>query len=261
MIEMIEENILFIMFSAVALLFLLFIVYFIDSARRNKKRKKEIINIAQQNSFEYDPDGSIIISYMNYLPSPETQKKNIFTLLLFEGWVPKDSPQSDALSSTQIKHFIIGHSKKIKNMISVPFHNKKIFFFDYYYTIGRGKNSHKYSQTVALFKSDITLPEFTMRPENFLDSISEFVGFNDIDISGFEKFSKIYYLKGSDENAVLSFFSPERAAIFEENPGYYVEASNRYIIFHKNKLIPVKDYRDYINSIIAILSGLKLDAN
>lgn len=260
MIEMIEENYSFIQLLSVVLMFMVFIVYFIDLARTNKKRKEEILKIAQQNGFEYDPDGSIIISYMNYLPSPEPKKKNIFTLL-FEDWLTKDSPQSDALSSTQIKHLIIGHSKKIKDMISVPFHNKKIFFFDYYYTIGSGKNSDKYSQTIALFKSDITLPEFTMRPENFLDLIPEFIGFNDIDISGFEKFSKIYYLKGSDENAVLSFFSPERAAIFEENPGYYVEASNRYIMFHKNKTILLKDYRDYINSIIAILSGLKLDVN
>ena len=67
-----------------------------------------------------------------------------------------------------------GHSKSIKNMIYGEMNGVKTALFDYKYTVGHGKHSHTYYQTVVYFETPkLQLPMFTMSPENFMHRLIE----------------------------------------------------------------------------------------
>ena len=56
--------------------------------------------------------------------------------------------------------------------------------FDYKYTVGGGRSSHTYNQTVAYIKDmKVSLPFFTLGPENFFHKVGSVFGYKDIDFS------------------------------------------------------------------------------
>ncbi|MEF3280535.1 MAG: hypothetical protein K6357_06175 [Elusimicrobiota bacterium] len=236
------------------LFLLLVVLILIQTFYYPYKRRNEILQMVKDRSFEYDKEGN---SLSNYIGNVTTfvVKRNFFDLV-FKGF-EKETSCIVALASTGLNLFNRGHSKKAKNIFAISFEGKKLFFFDYYFTVGSGKHSTRYSHTVALLKTNSFLPDFYMRPENFFDSVAAIIGFDDIDISGFENFSKIYYLKGKNPDSVISFFTPERIMIFEQSPGYYVEAANNFLIIYSKSIIPVK--KDYIDKIVNIFKGLKVE--
>lgn len=85
-----------------------------------------------------------------------------------------------------------------------------VIFCDYRYTVGSGKNSTTWQQTVILFCSpSINAPRFEIKPEGWLNKVGELIGFQDIDFVESPEFSKKYVLTGSDEAAIRDFLRPE----------------------------------------------------
>lgn len=81
---------------------------------------------------------------------------------------------------------------------------------DYRYTIGSGKNSTTWQQTVILFRSpSINAPQFDLKPEGWLHKVGGLIGFQDIDFVESPEFSKKYLLTGNDEAAIRDFLRPE----------------------------------------------------
>ena len=84
-----------------------------------------------------------------------------------------------------------------------------VIFCDYRYTVGSGKNSTTWQQTVILFCSpSINAPRFEIKPEGWLNKVGELIGFQDIDFVESPEFSKKYVLTGSDEAAIRDFLRP-----------------------------------------------------
>jgi len=216
----------------------------------DKRRKNKIKEIAEKSGFEYDFNGDILIGYIG--SDRAVPEERSFVLNKYSDDV------SRYLYSTGISLFDNGHSKKTKNIISFPFKNSKIFLFDYYYTVGSGKNSTTYSQTVAFYKSDKKFPSFSMRPENFFDTITSLVGYNDIDFNEFPSFSKLYYLKSKDEATVKEFFSEHRIRFFEQTPGWYLEANENFIVLYKKGLVSVDKYQQHIDEVTNIFNSLDI---
>lgn len=230
--------------------FAVFSIIWIIAYFYTKKRKEDIFNYALLNGFEVD-DGTVLCNYLiGYTPGI---KNTTFSFIYSK------TPQIQALESISHPFFLKGHSKKAQNIIYKSFNNKKMFFFDYSYIVGSGKNSHTYSMTVCFLKLNGNYPDFILRPENIIDKIGSFIGFDDIDISGFDEFSKRYYLKGKNRDMVLSFFTPERIMSFEKKLGFYVELSNNILVIHKNRIILVKDYTDFVDEIINLISEIRID--
>lgn len=129
-----------------------------------------------------------------------------------------------------------GRAQRAKNLISGDAGDVKISIFDYQYTIGSGKNSRTHIQTVvALESSGINAPEFSMRQQNaFLDRIGKFFGGQDIDFESHPKFSEMFVLKGPDEDAIRSFFTPELLAFFETKVGHSIEGARGQMVLYKN---------------------------
>jgi hypothetical protein len=98
--------------------------------------------------------------------------------------------------------------------------------------IGTGKSSH--TVTVACLRlAGKQLPAFQMRPESIFHKIGSAFGYQDIDFSENETFSKSYLLRGEDEAAVRGLFHPGRLAFFEQHKDWVVEGAGEWLAIHK----------------------------
>jgi hypothetical protein len=119
-----------------------------------------------------------------------------------------------------------GHSKSGRSLMEGKSGDAPVTLLDYQYTVGGGKNSHTYRQTVAIYRSAPTgLPEFTLAPEHVWHRIGALFGYQDIDFEASAEFSKHYLLRGPDERAIRAAFGTEALGFFAQNPGWSVESS------------------------------------
>jgi len=102
--------------------------------------------------------------------------------------------------------------------------------------------------------SDIqgTLPHFALEPEKMWNKVSEMTRGKDIDFKNHPEFSRQFYLRGDDENAVREFFRDGVLNYLETHAGIHVESHrNRLLVYAKrDKLTP-----DEINSVLLFVDG------
>lgn len=143
-----------------------------------------------------------------------------------------DSGLFSALSGFQL--FNLGRLRVMSKLILGETDDVTIGIFDYKYTIRRGKKRRSRIATVASLQSKQLPPiQFTMRPEGFFDGIGGMMGFQDIDFASHPNFSKMYVLKGENEQAIRSRFKPTVLEYFESKPGLSVESGNGAIIIFR----------------------------
>jgi len=140
-------------------------------------------------------------------------------------------------------------SRQVYNHMHGNKNNVDIQVFDYRYTVGSGKNSSTFYQTVLAIKSDqMNMPSFRMTPEDFFDRLGTALGMQDIDFDSHPDFSKRYLLKGTNEQHIRTFFTPAILNFFEQDPTKWsVEGSdNQMILYRHNRRMKDADYTDFI---------------
>jgi hypothetical protein len=127
---------------------------------------------------------------------------------------------NDQSSATQVRTALFnkGSSRKFRNIMNGAFAGFQANLFDYSYTTSNGRNSSTWIQTVAAFMQDSHLPLFELRPEGFLDRVSEVFVHQDIDFESHPEFSRRYMLSGPEEQAVRELFTPALLTFFEALP-------------------------------------------
>ena len=188
------------------------------------------------------------------------RKKDLERLALSAGLAfDADAAELPYLENSGIDLFNLGHSRRSSNLIiSFGTGAERVYFFDYSYVTGSGKNRITHSYTLAFFEFSRSLfPRFALRPENFLDKLGEMIGFEDINIAGFPVFSKEYKLNGPDIAAVRAFFGPRVVSYFEHNLGWRVQAAGQRIIaFKKEKVVPAAGYQAWMEEAKNLVSAL-----
>ena len=193
--------------------------------------------------------------YLSFKRRKDLERLALSASLAFDS----DAAGLPYLENSGIDLFNLGHSRKSSNLIiSYGAGADRVYFFDYSYVTGSGKNSVTHSHTLAFFEFARSLfPRFSLRPENFLDKIGEMIGFQDIDIDGFPVFSKEYKLNGPDIAGVRAFFGPHVVNYFEHNPGWRVQAAGqRLIAFKKDRVVPVCAYQAWMEEAKNLVSEI-----
>lgn len=148
--------------------------------------------------------------------------------------------KADLQLLSQLQNFQLfnsGRSKVMKNVIFGSTDYATISIFDYQYTTGSGKNksTHQFS-VVAMTSDQLNIPSFSLRPENFFDFFGSALGFQDIDFDRHPHFSKMYVLKGPDEQAIRDFFNDEVLDFFTHLNGISFEGEvGRFIYFVRGR--------------------------
>ena len=217
-----------------------FVLILFYSRYKDKKRKEGINQLITECGFNFEDVNSLLNSFGGDISNG-----------FFRG-------EEINLSKTSIDFFSKGHSRKANNIFSVPYNNGKIFFFDYKYTVGSGKNSTTYFLVASLFRSSNSIAPFRLRPENFFDKVTALVGYNDIDFEHRPLFSKKYYLKSNDEIGVRNLFNDMLIEFFESNLNFYAESNNNIMAIYKYSLLDTQNYLTFIDDVKNILTLMKV---
>lgn len=136
--------------------------------------------------------------------------------------------------------FSRGRARKMNNLVEGVTDEVRIAIFDYQYTTGSGRSQTTTAQTVAALQSpQLGCPDFSMRPESVFDRVGGMLGFQDIDFESHPEFSRLFVLKGSDEEAVRTMFTPSLLEYFESRPGISVEGFGQNMCFFRSgKKVP-----------------------
>ncbi len=155
--------------------------------------------------------------------------------------------------------FSKGRSRRLTNLILGETDETTMGVFDYRYTVGSGKNSQTYRQTVAFFRSgDLKLPVFEMRPQSFFHGIGKMFGYQDIDFETHRNFSRAFILRGPNETHVRQFFRPTVLEYFERNQGVCVEGRLHDVVFYRHgKRVKPEQIKELMNEGFQVFTALR----
>lgn len=153
-----------------------------------------------------------------------------------------------------------GHSRQIKNIMTGTGGGLRISLFDYAYTIGSGKNSQTYRQSVASFsKDDASLPYFALRPANVLDKAWDAVAHKNIHFEAAPEFARRYVLRGALPEKVQELFTPGLISFAEgldAREKWHIEgAGDTLVVYRLSKKVAPEKLRDFLDQTSAIASG------
>ncbi len=133
---------------------------------------------------------------------------------------------------TYFKTKTINHTYNVISKKDVVF---KVFDVEYYE--GEFIAKELVRATMLYTELDNNLPAFSIHREGLLEIFYHYAGFKDIKINTEPEFSKKFYIRGEEHDAIKKLITPELAKFFIENPNFHVE-SNGYalLIFTKERL-------------------------
>jgi hypothetical protein len=159
--------------------------------------------------------------------------------------------------------FKIGRGRRGKNLMRGKSDGAEAIVLDYQYTTGSGKNSHTYSQTVAIYPGEAgaaALPDFTLGPEHWWDRVGEIFGHHDINFEASPEFSKNYLLKGPDEAAIRTLFGAEPLGFFAQHQGWSVEAAaGSLVVYHSGRRAKPEEMQPFLADTAAVRRALAHD--
>jgi hypothetical protein len=168
-----------------------------------------------------------------------------------EDW--EDQSQAPQLETAL---FDRGHSRKFDNVMSGSYSGFRVSLFDYSFTTGGGKSSHTWTQTVAAFTQELSLPDFALRPEGFFDRIGEALVHKDIHFDSHPDFSHRYHLRGSDPEKIRELFSPALLTFCEglaPEDKWHIEGNGTALILYRSDAtvnpVEVRAFLDETSSI------------
>jgi len=175
------------------------------------------------------------------------------------GFTFEEKGDVDALCSwADLPVFGRGHSKRAKNVMTGRTAERDVKVLDYQYTVGGGKNSHTYSQTLALFPGGGPgVPDFSLEPENFLHKIGEVFGYQDIDFDSNPEFSGAYLLRGPDEAAIRTAITSDIQGYFAQQPGWHVEVRSGNVgIYRSGKRCKPEETPAFLAEALGVLRAV-----
>jgi hypothetical protein len=96
-----------------------------------------------------------------------------------------------------------------KNVMSGSFNGLDAAIFDYAYRSSHRSNAYWISQTVVAFRlPGRTLSAFQLAPQTIAHGIASLIGYRDIDFDDQPEFSGRFLLRGEDERAIRTQFTP-----------------------------------------------------
>src|SRR4051812_34977360 len=175
----------------------------------------------------------VLLIYQNKKEKARTKALEVTAAQL--GWsFSPTAPMNMIAGLERFPLFNQGHGKKIKNFMYGQASGVKAAVFDYIYTVGGGKNSHTYYQSVVYLEpANLNMPFFSLRPENFIHKMLGAFGYQDIDFGQRPEFSKNYLLRGQDEMAIRSVFNDRVLAFFENYGGTSADAGGNQLFVYR----------------------------
>jgi hypothetical protein len=194
---------------------ILAIILGIISSQAEKKRSAELALFAQsaglQTMFVSDFDSPYTSTWFPSLFSDSSTNYSI--LDRFNGFQP----------------FGEGHSIRMRNLMAGSRDGLDWYMFDYYYTVGSGKNSTSYHYAITAARVPMTFPQLTLKPENLLTEIGEHLGLRELKFE-VDEFNRRYFVTCSDEKRAYDILCPQTIEFLMGFPPRWWQLGGTYIV-------------------------------
>ena len=159
-------------------------------------------------------------------------------------------------TSTFLENFIYFKTKKIEHVFNqLSAKESPCHLFDVTFSEGEFIAKEVIRSTMLHIKTSSNVPVFTLDREGLLERLYALTGYKDIDIKNHADFSKRFYLRGENENAIRSLFNDELVLFFESNAYYHIESSkDGLLVFSKERMASIKEIKALLDF------GLRLNA-
>ncbi|MEP2936526.1 MAG: SulP family inorganic anion transporter [Gilvibacter sp.] len=116
--------------------------------------------------------------------------------------------------------------------------------FDVHYSEGEFIAKEVIRASMLHLRLSREIPIFSLDRETLLQRVYSLAGFTDINLDNHPDFSKRFYLRGEDHEAIRAFFTDELVHFFESNPYYHIESNGTsLLVFSKTRLASIKELK------------------
>lgn len=152
------------------------------------------------------------------------------------GWSYHPEMDWDTSNLRLFEFFKIRPIEFKKNIIhgSYPQHNVKWEFCDVTFDEGALIAKEVYHISLEVLYLPFFIPRFTLEKEKLMDKLLEMARHEDIDFEQNKAFSEKFLLKGPDEKAIRSFFTPDLIDFFNHGDIYHLESNGNALLVFKN---------------------------
>ena len=183
----------------------------------------------------------IIIVWVQYEKLRTKEFKQVAEEMGFSFYPKGDDMQLRIGVTARLSDFHLfsqGRSRKIRNMLHSVSEQLEVGILEYQGRIGSEWSNRIVRQSVICFRSpELSLPQFSLRPEGLHHKIGSSLGYQDIDFESHRtgaEFSKKYLLQGKDERKVRELFTTEVLGFFEGQDGVSTEGGRSRLIFYRD---------------------------
>jgi len=179
-----------------------------------------------------------VIAYLSYLQKKKRQEafRALATRLGCRYYI--EDPFG--LSARYEGHFPTlkqGSRRYAYNVIDGLLDGRRMHLFDHhhetYSTDSKGnRTTHHHHRTFLCLEHDADLGRLEVRPENFLDRVGGFFGFDDIDFES-EEFSRKYHVKADERKLAYDVFHPKMIEFFLHLGDFKVTTSRNLALFRR----------------------------
>jgi hypothetical protein len=148
-----------------------------------------------------------------------------------------------------------GHSRYAHNLIEGQWDGRGMLGFDYHYVTGHGKNRHTHHFSAVILKSDVPLQPLYIRPENFLDKVTEFFGADDIDFESAE-FSREFFVKAANKRWAYDVIHPRAMEFLLAGPRFHIQLGLLHAICWRGGLFKPADFEAACQVVAGLLDRL-----
>ena len=123
-----------------------------------------------------------------------------------------------------------------ENILTKYSDNERIDVSDMTLTMGAMQDKEDIHVTVIhMSEIEARIPDFSLEPEDLFSKFSELVGAVDIDFKEFPMFSKKYFLRSENEQAVRDFFAEPIMRFLENREAMHIECHKHKLLFYKKR--------------------------
>lgn len=172
----------------------------------------------------------------------------------------EDWPDKGRAPMLETALFGKGHGHELKNIAFGSAAGFRASLFDYTFVVGGGRNSQRYTQSVATFSKDgASLPYFELCPANLLSRAWDAVAHKDIRFDGNPQFTQRYVLRGALPEKVRELFTPALISFVEgldAREKWHIEGTgDTLVVYRMSKKVAPDRLRDFLDQTSAIASG------
>ncbi len=141
-----------------------------------------------------------------------------------------------------------GDAQKAKNLIFGDVEGGQIRFFDYRYSTGSGKNRTTHRFGACAVSTNLHFTPLVVRPENVLDKLAGWFGFEDVDLDQGE-FNRKFHVGCKDKKYAYDVLSQRVMQFFLDRPGISMEMCWNFCLFYYSGTLSVDKVGPLIDAV------------